>query len=46
MEYQENSLEAFTSLNGKGIDGFEWDVFLTKDKELVVFHDENTLVRK
>ena len=44
IDYQENSFEAFTSLIGKGIDGVEIDVYLTKDKKLVAFHDENTLV--
>ena len=44
LKYQENSLQAITSVIGKGIDGVEFDVFLTKDKELVVFHDENTYV--
>ena len=47
MYYQENTLDGFTSLFRRGTaDGFEVDVFLTKDNKLVCFHDENALVGK
>lgn len=36
----ENSLEAFQSAIDQGADGFELDVFLTRDDQLVVFHDD------
>eukprot|EP00794_Sanderia_malayensis_P018155 gene18155-19966_t len=41
--YQENSFDGFRSLRRAGADGFEVDVFLTKDKQLVCFHDYNTM---
>ncbi len=37
--YPENSLPAFQKAADEGYDGVEMDVRLTKDKELVVFHD-------
>lgn len=38
--YQENTMDGFESLiKKKFVDGFELDVFLTKDKKLAVFHD-------
>ncbi len=37
--YPENSLPAFQAVLDEGYDGVEMDVRLTKDKELVVFHD-------
>ena len=37
--YPENSLPAFQMAVDEGFDGVEMDVRLTKDKELVVFHD-------
>ncbi len=37
--YPENSLPAFQVAVDEGYDGIELDVRLTKDKELVVFHD-------
>lgn len=41
MAYPENTLEAFTAAAKiKGIAGIELDVQLTKDRELVVIHDE------
>ena len=43
-KYQENTLDGFKSLLQTNADGFELDVFLTKDKKLVAFHDENTQV--
>jgi len=42
MQYPENSLEAFLeAANTPGTAGIELDVQLTKDGEVVVFHDEN-----
>ena len=37
----ENTLEAFRLAMEMGADGFELDVLVTKDGELVVIHDEN-----
>lgn len=37
----ENTLKAFQLANEQGADGIELDIFLTKDKNLVVTHDEN-----
>ncbi len=36
----ENSLAAFTKSTELGVDGFEIDIRLTKDEEIIVFHDE------
>lgn len=36
----ENSLPAFSAAIAGGADGIELDVFLTRDEQLVVFHDE------
>lgn len=44
QEAQENSLDGVKSVLKHGGDGFEVDVFMTKDKELVCFHDQNTSV--
>lgn len=44
MVYQENSLAGYKSLLDLNVDGFETDIFLTKDKKLVLFHDVKTLV--
>lgn len=42
MQYPENSIEAFLqAANTPGVVGVELDVQLTKDGEVVVFHDEN-----
>lgn len=42
MKYPENTLEAFeAAAKISGITGIELDVQFTKDKQLVVFHDEN-----
>lgn len=38
-EHQENTLAGFQKAIALGLDGVELDVFLTKDKKLVVFHD-------
>lgn len=46
MLYQENTLDSFKSLLELNVDGFETDIFLTKDKKLVLFHDVNTTVCK
>lgn len=37
--YPENSIPGFSAVLDEGYDGVEMDVRLTKDKELVVFHD-------
>ena len=42
--YQENTLVGFKSLLELNVDGFETDIFLTKDRKLVLFHDVNTTV--
>ena len=44
QEAQENSLDGIKSVPRFGGDGFEVDVFMTKDKHLVCFHDKNTAV--
>jgi glycerophosphoryl diester phosphodiesterase len=36
----ENSLRAFSAAIAQGADGIELDVFLTRDRQLVVFHDD------
>lgn len=36
----ENSLAAFAEAIAQGADGIELDVFLTRDEQLVVFHDD------
>lgn len=42
MQYPENSIEAFLqAADTQGVDGIELDVQLTRDGEVVVFHDEN-----
>ncbi|XP_065070708.1 uncharacterized protein LOC135695518 [Rhopilema esculentum] len=38
---QENTLDGFQSVLEDGADGFEVDVFLSKDKQVVCFHDDN-----
>ena len=42
MLYQENTLAGYQSLLDLNVDGFETDIFLTKNK-LVLFHDVNTM---
>ena len=42
--FQENTLEGFTSLLEIGADGFELDIYLTKDEQLAVYHDDTTVV--
>lgn len=39
-KYPENTFEAFVKAYEKGFDGFETDVHMTKDGELVLIHDE------
>lgn len=39
--HQENTMAGFKLAADLGIDGVELDVFLTKDKKLIVFHDVN-----
>ena len=41
---QENSFDSMKGVVEYGADGFEVDVFMTADGELVCFHDQNTLV--
>ncbi|XP_047145635.1 uncharacterized protein LOC124818651 isoform X1 [Hydra vulgaris] len=41
--YLENTLEGIKSTVDIKADGYELDIFLTKDKKLIVFHYENTL---
>ena len=43
MLYQENTLAGYQSLLDLNVDGFETDIFLTNDKQLVLFHDVNTM---
>ena len=40
FEYEENTLEAFKATYNKGIRGYETDIRLTADGELVISHDE------
>jgi glycerophosphoryl diester phosphodiesterase len=39
MEHEENTLQAFAASNKAGISGFETDVRMTKDGQLVISHD-------
>ena len=43
-QFQENTVDGFKSLVGLKADGMEFDTFLTKDKQLVVIHYDNTFV--
>jgi glycerophosphoryl diester phosphodiesterase len=38
-EQDENTLEAFRNTYGRGLRGFETDIRMTRDGELVIFHD-------
>ncbi len=40
FEFDENTLQAFRECYGKGLRGFETDVRMTKDDELVILHDD------
>ncbi|MDY0170201.1 MAG: glycerophosphodiester phosphodiesterase [Thermoguttaceae bacterium] len=40
-EFDENTLDAFQSCYEKGLRGFETDVRMTKDGELVILHDDS-----
>ncbi|MBQ5357334.1 MAG: glycerophosphodiester phosphodiesterase, partial [Oscillospiraceae bacterium] len=42
-KYPENTMLAFRKAAELGVEGLEIDVHLTKDGELVVMHDENTV---
>ena len=42
-KYPENTMLAFVKAYEEGADGIEFDVHLTKDNEIVIMHDENTL---
>ncbi|KAK3731229.1 hypothetical protein QZH41_015653, partial [Actinostola sp. cb2023] len=44
IKYQENTLDGFTSLLETNADGFELDIYLTKDEKLAIFHDDNTKI--
>ena len=46
LKYQENTLDGFKSVEGMGADGYELDIYKTKDNKLVVFHDDDTLVSR
>jgi glycerophosphoryl diester phosphodiesterase len=39
MEHDENSIQAFRASYGAGYHGFETDIRMTKDSELVIMHD-------
>lgn len=39
--HQENTMPGFKLASKLGLDGVELDVFLTKDKKLIVFHDKS-----
>lgn len=40
-EFEENTMAAFKTMHDKGINGFETDIRLTKDGELVISHDSS-----
>lgn len=42
--YQENTYDGILSAVDVKADGFELDIYKTKDNKLVVFHDDNTKV--
>lgn len=44
LEFEENTMQAFEGSYAKGLRGFETDVRMTKDGQLVILHD-NTLDR-
>ena len=41
FEFEENTMEAFRGSYDKGLRGFETDVRMTKDGELVILHDDS-----
>lgn len=41
FEFDENTMAAFRTMHEKGINGFETDIRLTKDGELVISHDSS-----
>jgi len=41
-EHQENTTSGFKRAVEMGLDGVEFDVYLTKDNKCVIFHDEDT----
>ena len=43
-EYQENTYDGIIGSLDSNADGFELDIYKTKDDKLVVFHDDNTEV--
>ncbi len=40
-DYPENTLESFEAAIDLGVDGVEFDIWLTKDKEPIIMHDES-----
>ncbi|XP_066918432.1 uncharacterized protein [Clytia hemisphaerica] len=42
-EYQENTYDGIIASLDSHADGFELDIYKTKDDQLVVFHDDNTM---
>lgn len=42
-KYPENTLISFEAAIDRGVDAFEFDIWLTKDKVPVIMHDGNTL---
>jgi len=44
-QYQENTYDSIINSLHSNADGFELDIYKTKDDKLVVFHDDNTKVR-
>ena len=43
-EFQENTYDGIIASLDSNADGFELDIYKTKDDKLVVFHDDNTKV--
>ena len=43
-EFQENTYDGIIASLDSNADGFELDIYKTKDDKLVVFHDDNTMV--
>lgn len=44
-KFQENTIEGIKSVADLGGDGFETDIYLTDNNQLVLFHDDNAKVR-
>jgi len=41
-DYPENTMKAFRAARDAGVQGIEFDIHLTADRKLVVFHDDTT----